>query len=560
MTKVSLSPIGSGDVKITLYMAKPYSEPLRLLKKNDGEFVLILPETYTSAPQKPSISDVIGDVTDADIKLYSFVSNTNQNGYTKIVVKTNGLVNLYPEAVTTGGGTLLNHPQQQINQIISEQINPTPQTPKTQKQENKISQTSVSSQVKPEEIKNKPEQKLNSPITDTAKKEPNKTETAKKQEPVTEIKENEKIIAEFEQNVEKPDTYNIEEIQNLPKITEVEEPVQEIETTVNEETKVSLLTKVKSKLSKIKTFLITRTPNVKDVRNQTGNILLTLISLLLVAFSVKFAYSVLKNSAQKPDNNVKPETDDKTEYSEFFKNLIEAELNGVPKENKKVLSAKRDYTGIEVEPAKSHKEVMNEDQNLSWQEKFRALQKNRKSLFSDENKDFVQKDEFPMENIENMENPIKKLTQDFRAVRKVLEKQIGKNENNESIKQEFTPEKIDKIEIISFEDLQKNIQKPKVQVNKTLPIKKREPKILTRLKLGDNKGFYLVDYKDKISLVGYVNDKVFKLNSYSSVKSPKLYARLTEKVQDTDTYIVKIDNSKLLVDIDEEKMKLKLMY
>ena len=53
LTKVSLSPVGSGDVKITLYMAKPYSEPLRLLKKNDGEFVLILPETYTSAPQKP---------------------------------------------------------------------------------------------------------------------------------------------------------------------------------------------------------------------------------------------------------------------------------------------------------------------------------------------------------------------------------------------------------------------------------------------------------------------------------------------------------------------------
>ena len=39
LTKVSLSPIGSGDVKVTLYMSKPYTEPLRLLKKNDGEFL-----------------------------------------------------------------------------------------------------------------------------------------------------------------------------------------------------------------------------------------------------------------------------------------------------------------------------------------------------------------------------------------------------------------------------------------------------------------------------------------------------------------------------------------
>ena len=51
LTKVVLSHIGREDVKISLYMAKPYSEPLRLLKKNDGEFVLILPETYSSAPQ-----------------------------------------------------------------------------------------------------------------------------------------------------------------------------------------------------------------------------------------------------------------------------------------------------------------------------------------------------------------------------------------------------------------------------------------------------------------------------------------------------------------------------
>ena len=206
---------------------------------------------------------------------------------------------------------------------------------------------------------------------------------------------------------------------------------------------------------------------------------------------------------------------------------------------------------------------MNIDQNLSWQEKFRALQANRKSLLQDNKEDaFSSQDKIQTEKTDNMniENPIKKLTQDFRAVKKVLEKQYANKENQTSIKQEFTPEKIENIEIISFEDLQKTVQKPKVQVNATAPIKAKPPKILTKLKLDETKGFYLVDYKGKVSLIGYVNDKVYKLNSYSSVKTPKLFARLTEKTDKTDTYIVKIDSSKLLVDVDNEQMKLKLMY
>ena len=93
-----------------------------------------------------------------------------------------------------------------------------------------------------------------------------------------------------------------------------------------------------------------------------------------------------------------------------------------------------------------------------------------------------------------------------------------------------------------------------------MPIKSKAPKVLTQLQLGNERGLYLVEYKDKVSLIGYINDKVFKLNSYSSVKDSKLYARLSEKVEGKETYIVKFDDNKMLVDIDDSQMKLKLMY
>ena len=579
LTKVGLSSIGSGDVKVTLYMAKPYTEPLRLLKKNDGEFVLILPETYTSAPQKPSISDVMGEVTDADIKLYSFASNTSQNGYTKIVIKTNGLANLYPETVTTGGGTL-HKTQSQVNKFISEQIKPTQQTSQPPKPENKI----VSSNPNQQQIK-VPEIKVNSQInikqdktvenkTDTKNKtEVKKQETVKDETRIKEEKtETEKTKEQKEQKVldlkENPEFQNIEEIKNLPNITgknTVDESVEEIKEPKVTPT-VPFKQRVKNKLSNIKSVLTAHVPDLRKIPNQSGNILVVLVALIIAAFSIKFAISVLKNSGQKQDEFETSTAENKNEYSDFFKNIVDSKDGAKKSSIPNILSERRDYTGIEIEQPKSHKEIMNEDPNLTWQEKFRALQKNKKSLLQDSNDEaFSNNKKLNMENMENtgnmnIENPIKKLTQDFRAVKKVLEKQSANKDTQDSLKQEFTPEKLEKIEVISFEDLQNTVQKPKVQVNATTPIKAKEPKILTKLKLDENKGFYLVDYKEKVSLIGYVNDKIFKLNSYSSVKVPKLYARLTDKTDSADTYIVKIDSSKLLVDVDNEQMKLKLMY
>ena len=555
LTKVTLSPIGASDVKVTLFMTKPYTEPLRLLKKNDGEFVLILPETFNSAPQKPSISDVIGEVTDADIKLYSFVANSAQNGYTKIVIKTNGLVNLYPEAVTVGGGHVVNKPKEEINKIVYEQVKPVNTTPVAPVQNTTVTQA-------PKAKENVESKKVDAASKDV-KQTKNQVSAPQKQEPAPKI-------AATTETVELP-VVNLPNIETINRSVQTDVPLEEIsfndiadkeESTLGQTGKVSIFSLIKDKLSKFAPQIKT---NVSDNSSSSGNILVTIVSLLLISFAVKFGISVIKDAKSKqedPFDNLnfekQPEKDkEKAEYSEFFKTLISSEVKGNNPFTIETPSIKQVMQAPVVEPAKSHEEVLNIDQNLTWQEKFRALQKNKKALL---NANEEHKTDMEIRSDMHIENPIKKLKQDFKAVKKVLERQKARTGETSPLEKEFTPEKLEKIEVISFEDFQKNVERPKVQINKTIPLKTKAPKVLTQLQLGEQKGLYLVEYKDKISLIGYINDKVFKLNSYSSVRDTKMYARLSEKNNDNETYIVKFDNNKMLVDINDEQMKLKLMY
>ena len=304
--------------------------------------------------------------------------------------------------------------------------------------------------------------------------------------------------------------------------------------------------------------------------NRSENIVLLLIAFMVMILSVKFATAVIKSAKPKTDEELANQSSDDEikngEYSSFFKTLIDSEVKGSNAFQLSVPSEDELSADLAVEPLKSHKEVMNIDQNLTWQEKFRAVQNNKKALLRDDETEIKQKTDYSItsETEENMhiENPIKKLKQDFRAVKKVLERQKGNKtyDGDAPIEQHFVPEKIDKVEVISFEDYQKEIEPPKVQVNATIPMKSKPPKVVAQLPLADEKGFYLIDYNDKIALIGYIKDKVFKLNTYSSVKDTKLYARLTDSLEGKETYIVKFDNNKLVVDVADEKMQLKLIY
>lgn len=90
----------------------------------------------------------------------------------------------------------------------------------------------------------------------------------------------------------------------------------------------------------------------------------------------------------------------------------------------------------------------------------------------------------------------------------------------------------------------------------TLPVEKKNPMLLNTAPLTKNKGFCLVEYDKKYSLIGYINTQVFFLNQFDSIKSCEIRPRLTERNEGKDRYLVRLGSYKGLVEVDDEKMDL----
>lgn len=89
------------------------------------------------------------------------------------------------------------------------------------------------------------------------------------------------------------------------------------------------------------------------------------------------------------------------------------------------------------------------------------------------------------------------------------------------------------------------------------PIEKTQnPILLYTSPLASNKGFCLVKYNQKYSLIGYINDEIFLLNQFNNIKTKEIRARLSETQKTKETYIVKLDNYRALVEVSDKKMNL----
>ena len=110
-------------------------------------------------------------------------------------------------------------------------------------------------------------------------------------------------------------------------------------------------------------------------------------------------------------------------------------------------------------------------------------------------------------------------------------------------------------------DKKTSVEKPEFSINEYLssPIQKpHNPILLSSSKLTRNKGLCLVQYKDKVSLIGYINKKVFVLAQFNSLSTNEIRSRLAENEGDNERYIVKLGNYKALLEVSENNMELLL--
>ena len=99
LLKVDLVKCGSNDYNVKLYTQKPYSEPVKVIKKTNTSYYMLLPETFHSVG---SVSPV-GDIKNVEVKLFPYAGQDLNNGYTKITIYTTKPVNISPKISTTSG-------------------------------------------------------------------------------------------------------------------------------------------------------------------------------------------------------------------------------------------------------------------------------------------------------------------------------------------------------------------------------------------------------------------------------------------------------------------------
>ena len=81
LDKVELTKTKDGSYSVNLYTQKSFNEPVKIIKKNDLSYYILLPETKNSASV---ISSQKEDIKDVSASMYSYAGADVKNGYTKI--------------------------------------------------------------------------------------------------------------------------------------------------------------------------------------------------------------------------------------------------------------------------------------------------------------------------------------------------------------------------------------------------------------------------------------------------------------------------------------------
>lgn len=90
LLKVDYVKTGADSYNIRLFTQKPYNEPIKVIKKTNTSYYILLPETFHSIG---SVAPT-GDIKSTEVKLFPYAGQDLNNGYTKISIFTSKPLNI----------------------------------------------------------------------------------------------------------------------------------------------------------------------------------------------------------------------------------------------------------------------------------------------------------------------------------------------------------------------------------------------------------------------------------------------------------------------------------
>lgn len=536
LVKVDLIKVTDNSYNVELYTQNKYVEPVKIIKKSDLNYYILLPETKNNTTKTSFNGAEIRSIT---TDLYPYAGQDVNNGYTKININTTKPLNLNVNVKNVAAASKIS--KHQTDSALALKTEEQQKNAAKAQKKNLVSQNSkVINQIK-KEITKKPAKTIQSnpkatpAKTAVPKKEQIKAKELPKKEtqpkelqtaPIMPLIENtqapEEVLVELDENK------IIEEENNNKNI--IEETITE-EKTIEEDT--SIENNINSFSNKLNTKLLALEQKILSKLAQNGISLID-IALMFMAAIITFiiVFSIL---SKKSDNcaRLKSKADliDKTEQS---KQKIQVNSQNEQKNNGQyfIFDKNIKQTGF-CDPATS---AIKRNYELS------SYEPDLKNKYNRE--------------IHCEKSPSNKKESEYDIIQKILKEDsfidISANEYkeakqtlNEAVKPTSVPIKQE------VKKEQKQEIKPQIA----------EPTILSSVEIAPERGFMCVSYNDNINLMGYIFDDVFPLYNF---KLPKLENydikfRLSEKDDKSAHFIIKITNIKMLIKVTKSSMNLEVL-
>lgn len=554
LLKADLNKNALGNLKLTLYTNTPYKDSIIVNKKNDFEYVVLMPETSNSVVDKPTLNTVKDLVKKIDIKTQQY--DNQLKGYTKITILTVKPIEINAEVKASNNtvqlsendyNELIAQASQQKTTTLTQVVVPTkksqitkqikqpvminaapiakPSVKSEKKQKDEIKEVKKETFKQGTEIEAAPKTEKISETVKLQKKAINKTSLKQKtkHKPIqtTIIPETVAPNATVEQKEIKPNVEITEPIkpQQSNTVAPVIVPASTV-TSTTIQTANPIKTPVLGRLQKYKKLIKTNLYTI------TGAMAALFILLLLIARKNRQNHNKQKeifasHLADKP-NQVTDYTDkitDDMDWKEKFQTYVDA-------------SQSQDEQEIEIqEQFEAHPDI----DNLFGSD-------------ADEEHIIETKDDFASQTIEQFEDTV--VAEDSAVFQELA------SQNEEEV---FST--TDDLDALFDEEEETTISQSAVNFINEEPsqnlIEEEEDELIkAEFSIDGETGFYLVDVDDTTSLVGHIDEEIFVIKRFEQKVRGPIKVRLDEKTETKSNYMTRVGSFRGLVEVTPQKMNL----
>ena len=500
LMKVDLIKSSEDVYSINLYTKNKFLEPVKVIKKSDLNYYILLPETKNESVR----NSVAGtDIRDFSMNVYPYAGADVNNGYVKININTSK-----PLSFKVNVKDEISKAEAVNNEAIA-QANASSEK-KNFNSSNSKSSEQVEKKNNPRKIRAIPAMTIEKAV----------------QEEIERIREekNKIVHQDSPSNVTTHNDYAVEEEPLL-----AEDLIATEDKNNNELLPISKFDELKNMVA---SFLSRFGIKTTDFLMFVSAFIVAFV-LMLVLLRRKEPSARLKTKAELNEEitpkfkkcEVKNEVKNDGQYFVFDKNIKQTGFC-----DPATSAIKRNYELSSYEPELKNKYSREKNISTNSQSEYDIIQK------------ILKEDTF-------IDVPAGTYAQN------VKQEIVAPAVSSESLNQVAQEKK----EIKTSEPIKQNVIKTPCE--KIQKVEQSEPDILSKVEIAPSRGFMCVSYNENIALIGYIFDDVFALYNFKSTKleNYQIQYRLSEKDDKSVSYIVKVANTKMLIKVEKSKMYMEVL-